>query len=286
MKTLTYLFIFLLTAVIMAFMPMAGGSVWDPRIIVPLTAAMFTLLVWLVARFIGTDRAPLEILITAGFLLLFAPGSHLYFSRDEDAIIELSSQCIVPFFLTQYKLISRKDFKKAYGFMLLMGIFCSFTHDGITLPLCLAFLLQAWQRRNEFFRLACWPMVIGWLVGTVLQFTTRDHLPSLTPDLEGLTSRTAMVLGLLWDTKIFVVAVALSFWMSTTAWGRAELRRLLRRQRLIAYSLLFALSCVPFAPLGIENAVTGVCFFGMLWALLLCQGLERRFYGVARARRS
>ena len=286
MKTLTYLFISLLTAVIMAFMPMAGGSVWDPRIIVPLTAAMFTLLVWLVARFIGTDRAPLEILITAGFLLLFAPGSHLYFSRDEDAIIELSSQCIVPFFLTQYKRISRKDFKKAYGFMLLMGIFCSFTHDGITLPLCLAFLLQAWQRRSEFFRLACWPMVIGWLVGTVLQFTTRDHLPSLTPDLEGLTSRTAMVLGLLWDTKIFVVAVALSFWMSTTAWGRAELRRMLRRQRLIAYSLLFALSCVPFAPLGIENAVTGVCFFGMLWALLLCQGLERRFYGVARARRS
>ena len=61
MKTLTYLFIFLLTAVIMAFMPMAGGSVWDPRIIVPLTAAMFTLLVWLVARFIGTDPAPLEI---------------------------------------------------------------------------------------------------------------------------------------------------------------------------------------------------------------------------------
>ena len=286
MKTLTYLFISLLTAVIMAFMPMAGGSVWDPRIIVPLTAAMFTLLVWLVARFIGTDRAPLEILITAGFLLLFAPGSHLYFSRDEDAIIELSSQCIVPFFLTQYKRISRKDFKKAYGFMLLMGIFCSFTHDGIPLPLSLAFLLQAWQRRNEFFRLACWPMVIGWLVGTVLQFTTRDHLPSLTPDLEGLTSRTAMVLGLLWDTKIFVVAVALSFWMSTTAWGRAELRRMLRRQRLIAYSLLFALSCVPFAPLGIENAVTGVCFFGMLWALLLCQGLERRFYGVARARRS
>ena len=286
MKTLTYLFIFLFTCLVMAVIPKVGGYIWNPRIIVPSTAAMFTLLVWLVARFIGTDRAPLEILVTAGFLLLFAPGSHLFFSRDEDALIELGSQCIVPFFLTQYKRISRKDFKRAYGFMLLMGIFCSFTHDGITLPLCLAFLLQAWQRRNEFFRLACWPMVIGWLVGTVLQFTTHDHLPSLTPDLQALTSRTAMVLGLLWDTKIFVVAVGLSFWMSTTVWGRAELRRTLRRQRLIAYSLLFALSCVPFAPLGIENTVTGVCFFGLLWTLLLCQGLERRFSGVARVRRS
>ncbi len=286
MKTLTYLFIFLFTTLVMAFVPKAGESVWDPRIIVPMTAAMFTLLVWLVARFIDTDRAPLEILVTAGFILLFAPGSHLFFSRDEDALIELGSQCIVPFFLTQYKRISRKDFTKAYGFMLLMGIFCSFTHDGITLPLCLAFLLQAWQRRDEFFRLACWPMVIGWLVGTILQFLTRDHLPSLAPNLQVLTSRTALVLGLLWDTKVFVVAVALTFWLSTTSWGRAELRRTLRRQRLIAYSLLFSLSCVPFAPLGIENTVTGVCFFGMLWALLLCQGLERRFYGVARVRRS
>ena len=286
MKTLTYLFIFLFTTLVMAFVPKAGESVWDPRIIVPMTAAMFTLLVWLVARFIDTDRAPLEILVTAGFILLFAPGSHLFFSRDEDALIELGSQCIVPFFLTQYKRISRKDFMKAYGFMLLMGIFCSFTHDGITLPLCLAFLLQAWQRRDEFFRLACWPMVIGWLVGTILQFLTRDHLPSLAPNLQVLTSRTALVLGLLWDTKVFVVAVALTFWLSTTSWGRAELRRTLRRQRLIAYSLLFSLSCVPFAPLGIENTVTGVCFFGMLWALLLCQGLERRFYGVARVRRS
>lgn len=282
LKTLTYLLIFLLVSLLLAFFPKAGGYVWNPRIIVPATAAMFTLLVWLVARFIGTDRIPLELFVTAVFILLFAPGSHLFFSRDEDALIELGSQCIVPFFLTQYMRISRKDFRKAYGFMLLMGIFCSFTHDGITLPLCLAFLLQAWQRRNEFFRLACWPMVIGWLVGTVLQFTTHDHLPSLTPDLQALTSRTAMVLGLLWDTKIFIVAVVLTFWLTTSSWGRAELLRTFRRQRLIAYSLMFALICVPFAPLGIDNAVIGVCFFGMLWALLLLQSLERRFNGVAR----
>ena len=224
--------------------------------------------------------------MTAVFMLFFAPGSSVFFSRDEDAILELCSQCIVPFFLTQYKRISRKDFKKAYAFMLLMGIFCSFTHDGITLPLCLAFLLLAWQRRNEFFRLACWPMVAGWFVGTVLQFATRDHLPDLTPDLVALSNRTTQVLSLLWDTKIFVLSAGLTFWLSTTSWGRMELRRTLRRQRLIAYSLLFALSCVPFAPLGIDNAVTGVCFFGMLWALLLCQGLMRRYAGAARVRKS
>ena len=286
MRTLTYLLIFLFVNLVLAVVPKAGGYVWDPMIIVPATSAMFTLLVWLVARFIGTDRSAVELMVTAVFILFFAPGSSLFFERDEVAFLELGSQCIVPFFLTQYKRISRKDFKRAYAFMLLMGIFCSFTHDGITLPLCMAFLLLAWQRRNEFFRLACWPMVIGWLIGTILQFATRDHLPDLTPDLGAITSRTSLVLGLLWDTKIFVLAAGLTFWLSTTSWGRTELVRTLKRQRLIAFSLLFALSCVPFAPLGIDNAVTGVCFFGMLWALLLCQGLMRRYAGAARVRRS
>ena len=286
MRTLTYLVIFLFVSLMLAIVPKAGGYVWDPRFIIPATAALFTLLVWLVARFVGTDRSSLELMVTAAFILLFAPGSHLFFSRDEDALIELCSQCIVPFFLTQYKRISRKDFRRAYALMLLMGIFCSFTHDGITLPLCLAFLLLAWQRRNEFFRLACWPMVIGWLIGTILQFAARGHVPDLTPDLEGLTNRTTQILGLLWDAKIFVFAMVLTLWLSTTSWGRTELWRMLRRQRLIAYSLLFALSCVPFAPLGIDNAVTGVCFFGMLWALLLCQRLLQRYADVARVRRS
>ena len=286
MKIITYLVIFLFVSLLLAIVPKVGGFIWDPQLIIPATAALFTLLVWLVARFIGTDRSAWEVLMTASFILIFAPGATLFFSRDEDAIIELSSQCIVPFFLTQYNRVSRKDFKKAYGFMLLMGIFCSFTHDGITLPLCLAFLLLAWQRRNEFFRLACWPMVIGWLVGTILQFATRGHVPDLTPDLIALTSRTTQILGLLWDTKIFVLAAGLTFWLSTTHWGRALLRRTLRRQRLITYSFLFALSCVPFAPLGIENAVTGVCVFGLLWSLLLCKELQRQYVGAARVRRN
>ena len=160
--------------------------------------------------------------------------------------------------------------------ILLMGIFCSFTHDGITLPLCLAFLLLAWQRRAEVMHRACWPMMAGWLIGTVMQFLSRDHLPSLTPDIEGLTSRTALILGLLWDTKVFVLALALTAWFTTTVWGRHELRRAWRRNRLVAYSLFFALTTVPFAPLGIDNAVTGVCFFAMLWSMLLLLGLERQ----------
>ena len=119
-----------------------------------------------------------------------------------------------------------------------------------------------------------------------MKFLNRGHLPDLAPDFAVLSNRTALVFGLLWDTKIFVLAAGLTFWLSTTSWGRKDLLRTLRRQRLIAYSLLFALSSVPFAPLGIENTVTGVCFFAMLWALLLFQGLERHYFGAAKVRRS
>ena len=169
----------------------------------------------------------------------------------------------MPFFLTQYRRIGRKSFSRGYALMLLMGIFCSFTHDAITIPLCLAFLMLAWQRRSEFFRLAIWPMVCGWVIGTVLQFTTRDHLPSLEPDIEQLTLQTTRTLALLWDTKIFIVATMLTLWFTTASWGRHALRHLLRRQRLISYSLFFALVMVPFAPLGIDNSVTSVCFFAV-----------------------
>lgn len=286
MRAITYLVIFLFVVLMLVFVPKPGGDVWDPRFIVPATAALFTLLVWLVARFVGTGENALELIVTAAFIVFFAPGAQIFFSRDESGLIELCSQCIVPFFLTQYNRISRRNFRRAYVLMLLMGIFCSFTHDGITLPLCLAFLALAWRRRAEFFRLACWPMVAGWLIGTILQFATRDRLPSLTPDIEALTSRTAQVIGLLWDTKVFVLALGLTLWLSTVSWGRAELLRLIKRQRLITYSLIFALSLVPFAPLGIDNAVTSVCFFAMLWALLILKRLERRYVGVARVRKS
>lgn len=279
MKTLAYLLVMLVMCLLMALWPTTPFTVWEPRFIVPLTAALFVLLVWLVARFLGTDGTPFEILVTAAFLLLFSPSAAIFFSQDEEAVIELSSQCIVPFFLSQYNRIRSKDFRRVYALMLLMGIFCSFTHDGITLPLCLSFLLMAWQRRAEVLHRACWPMMAGWLIGTILQFVSRDHLPSLAPDLAGLTSRTALILGLLWDTKVFVLAVGLTAWFTTTAWGRTELRRAWRRNRLVAYSLAFALFTVPFAPLGIDNAVTSVCFFAMLWCMLLLLGLERQWEG-------
>ena len=277
MKTLTYLLVMLVMCLVMALWPTTSFVVWEPRFIVPVTAALFVLLVWLVARFLGTDQTPFDILVTATLLILFAPNSSLFFSQDEEAIIELSSQCIVPFFLSQYNRIRSKDFRRVYVLMLLMGIFCSFTHDGITLPLCLSFLLLAWQRRAEVLHRACWPMMAGWLIGTILQFLSRGHMPSLAPDIVGLTSRTALIFGLLWDTKVFVLVTLLSAWFSTTVWGRSELRRAWRRNRLVAYSLAFALFTVPFAPLGIDNAVTSVCFFAMLWGMLLLLGLERQW---------
>ena len=279
MKTLVYLTIFLIMSLLLALAPSGWISIWDPRIIVPCTACLFTLLVWLVARLLGTNSRPLEILVTAVFLLLFSPGSSIFFSQDEEAIIELSSQCIVPFFLSQYNRIHRKDFRRIYVLMLLMGIFCSFTHDGITLPLCLAFLLLAWQRRSEVFHRACWPMMAGWLIGTILQFVSRNHIPSLTPDIEELTSRTSLILGLLWDVKIFALSLLLTAWFTTTVWGRRELVRAWRRNRLVGYSLIFALATVPFAPLGNDNAVAGVSFFSMLWSMILLLGLERQWQG-------
>lgn len=284
MKTLTYLIIFLIGCLAMAAAPQVGGFVWDPQVIIPLTVALFTLLVWLVARFIGTDRTAFEVGLTAIFIILFSPSTELFLSQDEDAIIELSSQCIVPFFLSQYRRIGHKSFSRGYALMLLMGVFCSFTHDAITLPLCLAFLVMAWQRRSVFFRLAIWPMVCGWVIGTILQFLTREHFPQLQPDLQLLTLQTTRTLSLLWETKVFVLSGLMTLWFTTTAWGRKSLMHLLKRQRLIAYSLFFALCTVPFAPLGIENTVTSVCFFAMLWAMLLIQQLIRRS-ALARRRR-
>lgn len=285
MRILTYISIFVVAALLLALSTPAGSDVWTFWIMQPLTAALCTLLVWLVARLLGTGGTPLEITITALFMLLFNPNAYLFFERDETSILELCSQCIVPFFLSQYNRIQRKDFHRSYTLMLLMGIFCSFTHDGITLPLCLAFGLMAWQRRNVFFRLACWPMVIGWLFGTILLLVTRNRLPDLLPRTKEMADNTTAALVLLWDTKVFLIAVGLTFWFTTTKWGRRELRRIYLRQRLIVYCTLFALCIMPFAPLGISNAVTSVSFFGMLLAMLLFQGVERNVYA-ARAQQN
>ena len=273
-KPLTYIAIFVVLCLLLALTPVHGIMVWDQRIIIPLTALLFTLLVWLVSRFLNIKDSSIEIVIIAAFLLLFTPGANIFFSRDEEAIFELISQCIIPFFLSQYNRIRSKDFRRVYVVMLLMGIFCSFTHDGLTLPLCAAFLLDAWQRRSVVIHRACWPMMAGWFIGTALLFATRGVAHS---SLESIPDRTWQVLTLLWDAKIFIISLGLTVWLSTIQWGRHEMRHIWRRNRLIAHSLVFALCLVPFAPLGIGNAVTGVCFFSMLWTMLLLRGLERQW---------
>ena len=165
---LTYLVIFAVMLSALALFPKTGGYIWQAEIINPLSALLFTLLVYLTGRIAHSTQSVTGILCTALFILLFCPDSRHFFNRDETAVVELSSTCIVPFFISQYTRISNKNFKYGYFLMLLMGIFCSYTHDSITIPLCAAFLTLSYLQRDRLFRLACWPMVIGFSVGTAL----------------------------------------------------------------------------------------------------------------------
>ena len=145
--------------------PPKGDYMWEPlptgvlAVINLLTTILFTLFVGLTARLARTDRTVVGILLTAVFIVFFCPGEEVFFDRDEAALTELASQCIAPFFISQYMRVSHKDFHRWYLLMFLMGIFCSYTHNGITIPLCCSFVWLAFQRRDRFFRLACWPMV-------------------------------------------------------------------------------------------------------------------------------
>lgn len=268
----------------LALAPLSGDDMWAPwsidlsLIFNVLTTVLFTLFVYLTAHLARTDRTIPGILATAVFILLFCPGEELFFERDEEALTELSSQCIVPFFISQYTRVSQKDFHRWYLLMLLMGVFCSFTHNGITIPLCCAFVWLAFQRRERFFRQACWPMVIGVIIGTGLSLWQRrnDSLQMAT-DLEVMSSVTSIALKTLWDTKIFVLAVALTAYILGLKRGRRQLIYIAGRHYVIALCCIFALLTLPFAPLGIENAVTGVCFFSMFWTLFLCQYLIEKY---------
>ena len=42
---------------------------------------------------------------------------------------------------------------------------------------------------------------------------------------------------------------------------------------LLCCCAMLSFCVLPFAPLGIDNAVTGVCFFCMYWMLILMNGL-------------
>ena len=257
---LTYLAVFLIILSVLAFLPKTGGYIWQPEIINPLSALLFTLLVYLTGHIARSAQSATGILCTAMFVLLFCPDSHEFFNRDETAVMTLSSTCIVPFFISQYTRISNKNFKYGYFLMLLMGIFCSYTHDSITIPLCASFLTLSYLQRDRLFRLACWPMVIGFAIGTTLCLLQSTFWKqSSWSDLTALSSQTADGFTQLWETKVFMFATLLTIYFLSSRKKRKRLWRISREHKLLTYCLLYSFCAIPFAPLGIDSAISGVC---------------------------
>lgn len=271
MKTvIVYILIFVCIFLLLTFIPKTGGYIWQPEVINGISALLLTLLIFLVGQIAETSKSLTGILGTAVFTLLFCPKSHMFFYRDEQAVIELTSVCIVPFFISQYKRISNKNFTYGYFIMLLMGIFCSYTHDGITIPLCLSFLLLSYLQRKQFFGLACWPMVIGFAIGTTLSLLRSSYLTwDSFGDFQLLTTQTANAFMQLWETKVFIFATLLSLYYLISRRRRKRLWPIFKQHRLLSFCLLFSVCTVPFAPLGMDNAIQGVCFFCMFWVLFL-----------------
>ena len=271
---ITYLIVFISMLATLVLLPKTGGYIWQPEVINPLSALLFTLLVFLIGRIAKSTNTPTGVVCTALFVLFFCPDSQDFFNRDETGIMQLSSVCIVPFFISQYMRISTKNFKYAYLLMLLMGIFCSYTHNSITIPLCASFLTLSYLQRNRLFRLACWPMVIGFVIGTTLAILRSAYWnPSSWSDFNALSSQTANGFIQLWNTKVFIFAILLTIYFISSRKGRKKVGMILREHRLITYCLLYSFCALPFAPLGIDNAIDGVCFFCMFWSLLLFQEL-------------
>ena len=232
----------------------------------------------LTAHLARTGQTILGIIATAIFIVLFCPAEEAFFERDLPSLTELSSQCIIPFFIAQYNRVSQKDFHRWYLLMLLMGLFCSYTHNGITLPLCCAFVWLAFQRRERFFRQACWPMVFGVILGTGLSiWQKRNESLNLATDLEVMSAVTNIALKTLWETKVFVISVGLTGYLLSTRRGRKDILYIFRRHYVLTLCCIFSLITLPFAPLGIKNAVTGICFFSMFWVLFLCQYLIEKY---------
>ncbi len=246
--------------------PPQGGYVWEPLFINLSSGLLFTLLVLLTAHLLGIKHTIANALGIALFLVFFCPGADQFFLRDESGLTELSSQCIVPFFISQYNRVSRKNFRWWYFLMLLMGIFCSYTHNSITIPLCLSFVVLSFWRR-QFFRRACWPMVVGFVIGTGLSLWHMlcDH-PEDT-GIAGNTLDTNTVLFTLWEAKVFVFAACLTLYLTFIRQGRRTIRYFARRNLVLTLCLMLSLLTLPLVPLGLENAITGLCFFSMLWLL-------------------
>ena len=283
-KILTYIAIFVLSVLLLAILPGGTSAAWQPEVMIGVSALLYTLLVGLSCRLVGIRR-PEGIGLTAIFLILFLPNSESFLSRDLDAVMELGSQCIVPFFISQYKNVSRKDFRRIYSLMLLMGIFCSYTHNGITIPLCAGFVWQGLLRRREFFHTACWPMVVGFVIGTsvsILQAVMNGTSDTPT-DLHQSISQTTLALKTVWETKIFLISLGVTMYLTLSHRGRKLLLECVREQALLTSCVAFSLCTLPFAPLGLDNAMTGVCFFCMYWTLIICKTLFGKIYGPGAA---
>lgn len=242
---------------------------------------LFLLLVYLTSRLARTDRTGLGVLCTGIFIMLFNPGMDKCMIGDEEGLTELASQCMVPFFMMQFRRIRRKDFHYGYFLMFLMGIFCSYTHNGVAIPLCASFLWITWRHREKFFKMACWPMVIGFLIGTTLSiFTTQARNTTLPEQLLNISDTTRKALTTLWDTKVFVLSVAVTAYLLNTQSGRRMLRHTVRRNYQVCTCMAFSLLSLPLAPLGISNAVTGVCFFCMFWLLFITRYMIEKYFKV------
>ena len=276
----TYLGILGVMMFLLAVLPFQHAITPTDRLLVFVSALLFTLLVWHSTKLIGTGQEVESVVFTALFILFFYPDITNFLSCDLEAVISLSSQCIVPFFIGQYNRVSQRNFQRIYVLMLLMGIFCSYTHDGITIPLCAGFLWLSFLNRDRFFRTACWPMVIGFVIGTGLSIwkAHRTGVSSVPSNLAGTISQTSTALQILWNAKVFLLSVGLTAWLSVSRWGRQMLLANFREHTLLACCAMFSYCTLPFAPLGLENAVAGVCFFCMFWVLILVKSLTDKFY--------
>ena len=67
--------------------------------------------------------------------------------------------------------------------------------------------------------------------------------------------------------------MALTSYLSISRRGRRLLVRKFHEHTLLCCCAMLSFCVLPFAPLGIDNAVTGVCFFCMYWMLILMNGL-------------
>lgn len=278
-RFLAYLFIFTYTLLALVIFPKVQSYVAYPQLIYPATALLFVLLIVLSVRLIGWQDKAIGILTTGLFIGLFFPSSEAFFGLNWNSLHELGSQCIVPFFMGQYNRIRDTQFTRNYMIMLLMGIFCSYTHDGITIPLCAGFIWMSILHRDKFFRTACWPMVIGFVIGTSISIWKANNIGFFTQNnyFSTLSTHTAESLGILWDTKIFLLAIGITIYLGMYHWGRTLILQSFREHPLLAHCAIFSLCTMPFAPLGLDNAVKGVCFFCMFWTLILGKSLINKY---------